>query len=154
MARWLNAFTATELADALHVHPDVGAKFVKALLWQGICEDTGIVLETASGPEPLIEIIPLPKTIYKRNKYPPVWLIAVMETGGFKLYNRRGEPVRQVDSAKKRQQMSQPGVRHRVRMRELAYQRMQEARKKAAEKAEKRRIAMSQGKRYEPDPDD
>jgi len=156
MAYWLNAFTARELAEALHVHEDVGERFVRALLWGGhvggpIIEDTGAWESGPDGsPEPIYEMCPMPEGTVKRNKYPPVWLLAVWEMGGFLLYNSRGLPVR-IRTERERGPMSTPGARQKHINRERAWRRQQDAIRERARVERARRIAQSQGKQYIPD---
>ncbi|HEX7088683.1 MAG TPA: hypothetical protein VF192_01025 [Longimicrobiales bacterium] len=59
-ARWLDEFCASDLAGVLGCDSELGARFVRALLWHGICFDTGSVIENGHGPEPVIAYVPLP----------------------------------------------------------------------------------------------
>lgn len=154
MAYWLNAFTARELAEALHAHEAVGERFVKALLWSGhvggpIIEDTGVRLEGPSGLEALYEMRPMPAIKYERNKYPPVWLIAVLETGGFRLFDERGQVQRIRTQRQMRRSLSTPGARQHHRARERAWQRQEDAKRNRAELERRKRIAKSQGRKFD-----
>lgn len=155
MAYWLNAFTARELAEALRVHEAVGERFVKALRWAGhvggpIIDDTGVQLDGPQGPEQLFEVVPLPIQRWPRIKRAPPWITAVLETGGFLLYDARGEAVRIRTERRQRGPMSTPGSRQKHINAERAYRRQEEAKRKRAEQSEKKRIAQSQGKQYVP----
>lgn len=97
VARWLNAFTARGLAEALHVHHEVGERFIRAMLWKGhvggpVIEDTGVDLNGPEGPERLYEILPLPPW-KPRPRQLAVEIRTVLDNGGFILYDPRGLPV-------------------------------------------------------------
>lgn len=153
MARWLNAFTPRELAQALRVHEAVGERFVKAMLWPNhaggsVIEDTGIELEGPEGTERLYEVVPLPPDEEHRPKHTPPHIAAVHEMfGGLLLYDLRGRPVRIRTERQLRIAMSTPGSRQLHVNREREYQRQLAARREAVRKAERKRIAESQGKR-------
>lgn len=154
MAYWLNAFTARDLADALHVHEAVGERFVKALLWSGhvggpIIADTGIELEGPERSEALYEVLPMPTAVYPRNKYPPVWLMAVIEMGGFLLYNERGRVQRIRTQRQMRRSMSTPGARQHHKARERAWRRQEDAKRNRSELERRKRIAKSQGRKFD-----
>jgi len=156
MARWLNAFTPRELAEALHVHEAVAERFVVAMLWTGhvggsVISDTGAWLDGPEGRETLYEIVPLPDTVYRRNRYLPPEVQAVVETGGLLLYNHRGLPVRIRTERSQRRAMSTPGSRQLHKDRERAYQRQQDAVRRRMEIDRKKRIAASQGRTYVPE---
>jgi hypothetical protein len=154
MARWLNAFTARELADALHAHEAVGERFVRALRWQGICEDTGATIEGPSGPEQLYEMEPLPDWNEPRIRRVPPEIQAVYEMfGGLLLFDLRGLPVRIRTERAQRRSLSTPGARQVHKNREREYHRQKEARERAARQAERKRIAKSQGRQYVPTED-
>jgi len=160
MAYWLNAFTARELAEALHVHEAVGQRFVRALLWSGhvggpIIQDSGAWEHGPEGQEePIYEMRPMPEVTVKRNRYAPVWLTAVLEMGGFLLYDQRGVTVRIRTEREHRGPMSTPGSRQFHKNREREYQRQQQAREQRRRLDERRRIAQSQGKQFVPERED
>lgn len=71
-AVYLKTFTASDLASSMRTTQEVGERGVKALLWHGICRDTGDWIPGPDGePEPLIEYIPPVYRIYNREKVPP-----------------------------------------------------------------------------------
>jgi hypothetical protein len=88
-AVWLKMFTADDLAQAMGVSVAVGERGIKALLWHGICRDTGDTLPGSTGPQPLIEYVPLPERIYNREKVPPPERVV----GYTELFGRRGFQV-------------------------------------------------------------
>jgi hypothetical protein len=88
-AVWLKMFTADDLAQAMGVSVAVGERGIKALLWHGICRDTGDTLPGPDGPQALIEYVPLPERIYIREKVPPPERIV----GYTELFGRRGFQV-------------------------------------------------------------
>lgn len=59
-AVWLKTMTARDLAAVMGVTLEVAERGVKALLWHGICEDTGDTLSGPDGPERIISYVPLP----------------------------------------------------------------------------------------------
>lgn len=88
-ARWLDTFTATDLANALHADHAVAVRGVKALLHQGVCVDTG---DTLDG-EQLIEYVPLPAGPREHFTEPPPEIVVPREMGGDPLRVQRGVPV-------------------------------------------------------------
>ena len=146
MARWLDTFTVDELADALRVNVQVADDFVIALDSHGMLTDEPDWIDGPEGPEPLYQMEPLPDTHYPRNKYLPPEVQAVLETGGFMLYDLRGRPVRITNKGEKGRVMSTPGARQKQKLRDLAYARHQEALKQRQEKDRKKFIARTQYK--------
>jgi hypothetical protein len=132
-ARWLGVFTYEELADALHVHPEVGRRMVKALIYHGICEDTGDLLPALEGDGEIavIEYIPIPWRIWPRDKRPPEWKST---PGCYELAPVRGLPVRIRSDKKHGRQMAQGsgGGRLRLLNAEKRYQAQVQAREKRA----------------------
>lgn len=126
-AVWLDLFTASDLADAMGVDHAIGAKGIKALLWHGICEDTGELLDGTYGPEPVISYVPLPPgpTEHPHGTLPEI--IAVMQMGGFEIFQPRGMPVRIRNDRDTRQNLSTPGARHKMKLSEQRYQSMIDA---------------------------
>lgn len=92
-ARWLEFFTARDMADALGVSLEVGERAVKALLWHGICVDTGVRVNGPAGEEPLIRRLPLPKGPTVHPTQAPPEVVVRMEMGGDPLRVPRGLPV-------------------------------------------------------------
>lgn len=84
-AVWLNVFTATDMADAMGVDEAVGRRAVLALLWHGICEETGEVINGY----PLIRYKPLPPGPREHPHEPAEW-----ETCDKEILSPRGMPVR------------------------------------------------------------
>lgn len=143
-ARWLGVFTASDLADSVRCSHDVAEKFIKALTWHGICEETEDIIDGYYGPEYIVEYIPIPHQVHNRRKDTPPETIAVIEMGGFQLFNVRGEPVRIRSDKGTRKLMSTGGTRMKLLARERAYERQQEAIRKRREKDRKRYIARTQ----------
>jgi hypothetical protein len=56
----LGAFTASDLARAMGVADEIGQRAVTALCTQGMCVNTGDMLDGPSGYEPVIEYVPPP----------------------------------------------------------------------------------------------
>lgn len=94
MARWLELFTATDLAQALHADHEVGVRGVKALLHQRIATDTGDTLPGEDGrDEALIEYVPLPEGPREHPHEVPPEIAVPREMGGDPLRVRRGMPI-------------------------------------------------------------
>lgn len=107
-ARWLNVFTAEELADALGDLPVAyGEQGVLALLDNKIITDTGITLEGRHGqPQQLYEYVPLPSGPREHLTEVPPEIIEPRRAGGDYLRVPRGLPV-----AKPKQRGSVTGTR-------------------------------------------
>src|SRR3954469_13212204 len=71
-AIYLDTFTASDLADAMAVSRPVAQRFIRALLWHGICEDTGDELDGEYGSEPIISYVPLPPGPNEHETQTPV----------------------------------------------------------------------------------
>lgn len=110
-AIWLETFTAQDLADTLGVPLEVGERGVKALLWHGICEDTGDRIRGRAGTEPIIRYIPHVPGSPPRPKHPPPEVVLYFEWGGDPLKMPRGMPVPQGS----KRDMSQHGLRRPTR---------------------------------------
>jgi len=114
-ARWLNCFTAAELADALgNVPIELGEQGVKALVYHGTICDTGIDLDGRAGSERLYEYIPLPPGPRNRYKQRPIELQVFLEMGGDPLRVPRGMPVAMQEQRRgnlSRTGMKRPGRR-------------------------------------------
>lgn len=134
IARWLGCFTAGDLADALHVHEAVGEQFVKALLFHRLAVDTGETVELNEGPVAVFEMEPLPDTVYPRIHHMPPEVMAVIEMGGFWLFDERGVQQRVVSHGERGRQMSTSGARLRLKLKQQRFDQMVEARKQRAEK--------------------
>lgn len=131
-AVWLDKFTAADLADAMGVNVEVGERGVRALLWHGICEHTGVEFDTPYGQMPVVSYKPLPPGPTHHPTRPPEWKTT---PGCGSLAMATGMPVRLVDNTKRREAMQGTGGgRLRVKNRDRAYERMQEAIRKRAEK--------------------
>lgn len=92
-AVFLEVFTARDIADAMHVHPAVGDRALKALLWHGIVEPTGDVLELNDGPERIYRHKPLPPGPKEHATDTPPEISVPAALGGDPLKVRRGLPV-------------------------------------------------------------
>lgn len=124
-AVWLDKFTARDLADAMGVSLEVGERGVKALLWHGICEETGVVWEGPDGPERVIGYKPLPPGPRDAFTHTPEWKTT---PGCYAEAPVRGLPIRLVDNTDRRNMMQGTGgSRVRIKNRDKAYQRMQDA---------------------------
>lgn len=133
-SRWLDTFTASDLADAMGVDLSMGRKGIKALLWHGICEDTGDMLDGPEGPEPIIHYIPLPPG--PREHYtmvPPERMVGYTE-----ILSPRGVVVRIRTDRDTRKNLSTPGTRHKMKLAEKRYHEQVEATMKRAEEAKKK----------------
>jgi hypothetical protein len=148
-ARWLRVFAPSDLAGALRADLSVGERFVKALVWQGICRDTGDRVDGPDGPEPVYEMEPLPERVYPRARGMRPEIKAVIDTGGFLLFNQRGMPVRTSSSDERRKMLSQPGVGKRIRDRERARKRLEEAIEKRRQLDRARRRARDEHRSVE-----
>lgn len=136
-ARWLDIFTASDLADVLRVDNSIGERMVRALLFHGICEDTGEVAGGFYGEEPIIQYIPIPHRTWNRDKHAPEWKL-------WPCYSEappdRGTPVR-IRSGKKYGQVfaaGSGGGRHRMLLREQRFKAQEQAKKIRAEKQRER----------------
>lgn len=149
VATKLEIFTPQGLADGLGVTYARAEEFISALAWQGLLLPEVDWMETPDGDEPIYTMVPAPQEIYKRNRYTPPEIMAVMELyGGFLLYDERGVSQRLTNKGEKGRVMSTPGARQKQKLRDLAWNRMQDAIRNRVEKERRRRIAESQGKRY------
>lgn len=146
-ARWLGLFGASDLADALRCHPEVARRAITALRVHRLLLDTGEHQDGTDGSEPVWEMVPLPDRHYPREYGVRPEMLAVMEMGGFLLYDQRGLPVRLRSEREMRRTLSTPGARQMHRNRELAYKRQQEA---TAKRAEEQRIKAKKEKEMPP----
>jgi hypothetical protein len=134
MARWLGLFGPSDLADALRCHPDVAERSIRALRAHRLVNDTGEDQTGHVGDERVWEMVPLPDTIYKRDKRKPPEIVAVLQTGGFLLFDERGVTQRiGMSESDRRRILSTPGAAHVHRMREKNRKKMEEAQKARAE---------------------
>lgn len=103
-AVWLECFTARDLANAMGVNLEVGRRGVKALLWHGICEDTGDAVSGPEGPEAIISYVPLPPGPREHvTEVPPERIVGYTE-----ILSRRG--VGPVSRSNGRMRVSTPGL--------------------------------------------
>lgn len=141
MARWLMVFTASDLAYALRVTTGLADQFCVAMLRHEILFDTEDVLDGPDGDEVVWEMHPLPDG---PNEHPHGVLpevLAVMQMGGFLLYDQRGVPVRIRTERAQRQGMSTPGTRQGLKNRERAFRKGEEAKAERMLKDKKRNDA-------------
>jgi hypothetical protein len=138
MARWLGLFGPSDLADALRCHPEVAERGILALRAHRLLLDTGEQQDGPDGEEEVWEMVPLPDTVYPRDKRTPPEVVAVMQSGGFLLYDERGVPVRLRADSDMRRVLSTPGARKFHRERERAYERQQRAIRQRAEVSSRR----------------
>lgn len=128
----LRIFTIADLASVMAVPEEALEPFVFGLLYNGTIEDTG---DRINGNGPVQEIyswVPLPPGPREHETGIPAEVMAVMEMGGFELLSPRGGPVRIRTERDQRRSLSTPGARQTHKLRELAYQRQEEARQKRA----------------------
>lgn len=93
-ARWLNVFTAWELADALGGVPiELGEQGVRALLSNKIIRDLEVEVDGPRGREALYEYIPIPKGPSVRPRSTPPEIEVPRAAGGDPLGVPRGLPV-------------------------------------------------------------
>jgi hypothetical protein len=92
-ARWLDMFTATDIAGVLAVHQELGERAIRALLWHGIIEETGDLLDGPYGLEPVYSYKPLPKGPRVHPHETPPEVLVARQAGGDPLRVPRGMPV-------------------------------------------------------------
>jgi hypothetical protein len=136
----LGAFTASDLARAMGVADEIGQRAVTALCTQGMCVNTGDMLDGPSGYEPVIEYVPPPPGPTSYDGGPDPVAQAVRDA---RIEVDRGTPVRIRTERKMRRSLSTPGARQMHKNRERAYQRQEDAR-------EKRRQAQKANAQKEP----
>lgn len=134
-AVWLQVFTASDLADALGADLSIGERGVRALLYHGICTDTGDVIDGPDGSEAIVAYVPLPPGPNEHETAPPEW---ARWPAYSEVMSPRGLPVRIRTQRDLRGGMSTPGSRQKLRNRERAYQRQEEARERRAEEQQRR----------------
>lgn len=128
----LRCFTAADLAHALGVDHDTGVRAVNALCAQGICRNTGDVLDGAHGYEYVIAYIPPPAGPSRRERSGPDPDQAAVNQMG-RINVQRGDPVRIRTGRMIGRALSTPGARQKVKNREREYQKQQEAKTTRAE---------------------
>jgi hypothetical protein len=122
----LGTFTASSLAYEMGVDVETGRRAVGALCTQGICRDTGDMLDGPHGYEHVIEYIPLPPGPTRRERSgPSPEQIAVSEVGRISV--ERGLPVR--TRKRNRSDTSIPGRAQGIKDNERNYQRQMQARR-------------------------
>lgn len=121
---WLRAFTPSEIAEVMAIHPELAERFIKAGLWHGMIEDTEIRLNGIGPEEAMYRWTPLPPGPTQHPHFEPEWKST---PGCYSLAPIRGMPVRIRTDKDARRAGSKPGEGHRMRMRELAYKRHLEA---------------------------
>lgn len=129
--RWwaceLGVFTAGDLADAMGVDYEVGRRSVAALCHQGVCHDTGSVIDGRHGYEYIIEYVELPAGPAEHETGISPEAIALREFRPLPT-PPRGMPVRIRTERMMRRSLSTPGARQHHKNRERNYQRIQDAR--------------------------
>lgn len=129
----LGCFTSWDLARAMGVEHGIGIAAVNALCMQGICRNTGDMLDGPYGYEYIIEYIPPPTTgPSSRERGPDPAQIAISQAG--RITVERGTPVRIRTNRKVGRALSTPGQRQKHKNRERNYQRQQDARTARADK--------------------
>ena len=141
--RWLNIFTPSDLADAMAVHQEVASRFVKAALWHGIIEDSGDSINGSGPREQIYHYKPLPPGPKVHATMTPEWLAT---PGCYAEAPARGLPVRLVDNTQRRNLMQGTGgARLRVKNRDRAWERMQQAKMDRSERDRQKARAKSMG---------
>lgn len=132
---YLRVFTATDLADDMGIHPDLAVRFIAAGVWHGIIMDSGDRINGRGPSEPIYEYVPLPPGPREHPTRPPEWKST---PGCYELAQATGMPVRIRSDRDTRRLLSTPGSRHRMKLREQAYLRQEQAKMDAAEAARKK----------------
>lgn len=136
---WLKVFTPSELADAMAIDVAVAERFMRAALWHGMVEDTGVRLNGYTDEEPLYRRVKLEFSDGPRE-YNSGWLAPEKDRGlgCYDLAPIRGLPV----FIRKQDQKgsSTPGVRLRLKLKEQRRKNMEQARMDAMEAQRKARI--------------
>ena len=130
--RWLDTFTASELADVMAVSLEVAQRGILAALWHGIVK---VSPETYGGEE-IVSYIPAPHEIHNYPKrIPPERAVGYVE-----VLCPRGMPVRIRTDGESRHLMSTSGSRAKYMRRERAWQRQEEAKRRRAQKQRERAL--------------
>lgn len=138
-AWWLQLFTVDDLADSMMCDRSIAQRGINALLWHGICFDTG---EEIDG-DPVISYVPLPPGPREHPTRAPEWRTCVQDL----VPPDRGKPVRLVDNTKRRDAMQGTGgARVRIRQRDKAYEAMEAAKQTRRERQAKKRQDELQGR--------
>lgn len=133
-ATWLRVFTQSDLASVMAVPEEALEGFIFGLLYNGTIEDTGDRIDGRGGPpEEIYAFVPLPPGPREHETGVPAEVMAVMELGGFEILSPRGGPVRIRTERMMRRSLSTPGARQTHKLRELAYERQEAARRRRAE---------------------
>lgn len=130
----LGTFTASDLARAMGVDHDTGVRSVNALCRQGMCLNTGDMLDGQHGYEPIITYVPPPPGPSSRPQTPDPVQQAVSQAG--RIIVQRGDPVRIRTHRATARALSTPGSAQKHKNRDREYDKQQEAK---AERAEKQR---------------
>jgi hypothetical protein len=133
--RWLDTFTPTDLAEDMGIHPELAERFIAAGLWHGIIMDSGDRINGRGPPESIYHYVPLPAGPREHPTYPPEWRTT---PGCYELAPVRGYAVRIRTDRDSRKLLSTPGSRHKMKLREQAYHRQEQARMEAVERQRKK----------------
>lgn len=139
----LGAFTASDLARELGVDIDVGRRAVGALCLQGVCANSGDLLDGPFGYEPVIEYVPPPPGPTRREYGPDPVQTAISQAE--RITVDRGAPVRIRTERQMRRSLSTPGARQHHKNRDRNYQRMQDA---VEERRQKQKAKAAQEPQY------
>lgn len=139
-AATLKVFTVEDLCDTMGVSPHVAQRGITALLWHGICEDTG---DLSSAGDPIISYVPLPPGPNEHPTQAPEWRTCQQDL----VPPGRGLPIRLVDNTKRRNLMQGTGgTRLQVRNRDRAWEKAEQAKLDRAERQRQQRNAEKQGR--------
>lgn len=128
--QWVRVFTPSDLAKIMAVPPEVIFGHLTGMTRHGTIEDTGDRINGAGyGEEPIFSFIPLPPgPTHHPHKTPPERIVGYDD-----VQSPRGLPIRiRTEDRKRRQAMSTPGARGRMKRQEANYWRQEEARRKRA----------------------
>lgn len=132
----LGMFTASDLANEMGVDLDTGRRCVNALCRDGICANTGDMLDGPHGYEPVISYLPPPPGPSSYDGGPDPVQTAISQAGRISV--QRGLPVRIRTERKSRRGMSTPGQRQKMKNQEREYKKQVTARAKRADEQKSR----------------
>lgn len=133
----LGTFTASDLAREMGVDHDTGVRSVNALCRQGMCVNTGDMLDGPHGYEPIVTYVPPPPGPSSRPKAVDPVQQAISQAG--RITVQRGDPVRIRTHRDNARSLSTPGSAQKHKNRDREYNKQQEA--KAARAEEQRKNA-------------
>jgi hypothetical protein len=126
-ARWLDVFTAADIANAMGATVDVGETAVVALLANGVIYDTGDWVPGSDGMEEPVYAYdwPPPGPRHRPRRTPPE--VAAVRAFGMMLFDERGVTQRIETGRDMRRRLSTPGARAVLKRKEQNRKRMEDA---------------------------